>query len=420
MDSSASAVLGVSVAVASHPGRVRSENQDRISRAETPFGELYILADGVGGYGGGGAAAQAVVEAFASHLNASAKEPLPKALRDAARSISAELRRRPTPEGSLGAMSSTVVLAIVQGSHVTIGHVGDSRAYLAANNRLDLLTTDDSLVERMVAKGLLSRDEARTHPDSNVLTQAIGQSADVGMNIMELEVRAGESLLLCSDGLWAYAEHAEMQAIALTPNLSLEGQADALLNLALQGGGGDNISLQLLRFAPLPALLKPPLRLFGQRLSVAAPLALAAAGLAAGAAYLTARNVMVPLHVTEAGLRVSGIDTAVALPDALGRPTSVILITSPNAALPDWAGRLKALPQVRTESRPGTGSCLALREERATLMHTPDTKFAALQIADQVALSASDRIESSAQTLAACGEGELFVLPSKPGPLSDK
>src|SRR5262249_31697103 len=100
-------------------------------------------------------------------------------------------------------------------------------------------------------------EEAAAHPDASVLTRAIGQSREVRLDIAELSLKAQDSLLLCSDGLWAYTTPEDIRAVVTSPNLSPSGVAEALLRLALEGGGGDNISIQFLHFSASPPTPEP-------------------------------------------------------------------------------------------------------------------------------------------------------------------
>ena len=145
-------------------------------------------------------------------------------------------------------MGSTVVLCVIKGNHAMYGHVGDSRAYLLRDSRLQQLTRDHSLMERMVADGILTPAQAMVHPNANMLTRALGHGTEVSLDIAELVVRPGEALLLCSDGLWGYVGHEKIEAVARSVDLSPEAIADNLLNLAIEAGGGDNISIQFIRF----------------------------------------------------------------------------------------------------------------------------------------------------------------------------
>ena len=256
------ASLVVTVGVQCHVGKQRTENQDRVTRASTPFGELFVVADGMGGYEGGAEAAQATVDGLVGYLNANSTLSLSEAIQQAARNIGAELQQRAEANPALHGMGSTVVLCVVQGTRVTYAHAGDSRLYLIRDGQMQQLTRDHSVMERLVAQGTLTAAQAREHPDASVLTRAIGQGADVSLDLGEVTLQPRDALLLCSDGLWGYAQPAEMEAVAVSENLSPSAVAAALLELALEGGGGDNISIQYLRFEPT-VTRTPNARLFG-------------------------------------------------------------------------------------------------------------------------------------------------------------
>jgi serine/threonine protein phosphatase PrpC len=245
--------LVVSVGVQCHVGNERTENQDRVTRAATPFGDLFVVADGVGGYQGGAEAAQATVDGFVSYLNPHGNLNLADALQQAVRTISADLQQRSAGNPGRHGMGSTVVLAVIQGTTATYAHAGDSRAYLLRDRQLRQLTRDHSVMERLVSQGVLSPEQARQHPDASVLTRAIGSLSEISLDIAELALQPNDALLLCSDGLWAYAQHKEIEAVAASENLSASAVATALLNLALKGGGGDNVSIQFLRFKAVEA-----------------------------------------------------------------------------------------------------------------------------------------------------------------------
>ncbi len=238
----------VSAGAECHVGKQRTENQDRILQSATPFGELFVVADGLGGYQGGAEAAQVTVDGFVNFLQAHGNLHLSDALQLAAQSIHADLQRRSEARHEPHGMGSTVVLCIVNGDCLTYAHAGDSRAYLLRDGHLQQLTRDHSVMERMISQGAITAEQAREHPDASVLTRALGQGTSISLDIAEITLHANDSLLLCSDGLWGYARHEEMETIANTRSLPASAVAAALLNLALEGGGGDNISVQFLRF----------------------------------------------------------------------------------------------------------------------------------------------------------------------------
>lgn len=293
---SQSLALHIAVGVQCHVGKGRTENQDRVTRVAIPFGDLFVVADGVGGYQGGSEAAQAAVDGFVGYLNAHGTLTLSDALQQAARRVSNDLEKRSAANQALHGMGSTVVLCVIHGSRATYAHVGDSRLYLLRNRRLQQLTRDHSVMERLISQGVLTPAQARVHPDSSVLTRALGQSADVALDIAEIALLPNDALLLCSDGLWAYAQHAEMEAIAASENLSASAVSAALLNLALEGGGGDNISIQFIRFETLETQGRNALML-GMPHNIALPAVGLALIVATAAIVMTVWNYQHPMPV---------------------------------------------------------------------------------------------------------------------------
>lgn len=239
--------ISLRIGAGAHRGLVRDENQDRISRIQSPFGELFIVADGMGGHEGGATAAQMLIDGVDRHLReVPTGAPPEEALRQAAQRANADIYQRAQDDRRLARMGATGVLALVRDNRAWIAHAGDSRAYLWRDGRLERLTRDHTLVQRMVDHQILNEDEARHHPDSNVVTRGFGQSPKVEIEVASpLELRAGDRLLLCSDGLSGYVEDAAI-AQALAAGGEAQAIADGLIELALRAGGQDNVSLQVL------------------------------------------------------------------------------------------------------------------------------------------------------------------------------
>ncbi|HYU30805.1 MAG TPA: protein phosphatase 2C domain-containing protein [Thermoanaerobaculia bacterium] len=271
MDKSRS--ISLRIGAGAHRGLVREDNQDRISRLLSPFGEVFVVADGMGGHEGGATAAQMLIDCLGVHLRALPPETPPdEALRQAAAQTNADIHRR--AQGSdphLARMGATSVVALIQGNRAWIGHAGDSRAYLWRDGRLARLTRDHTLVQRMLDHQILNDEEARHHPDANVVTRAFGQTPEIELEIAPpLELEDGDRLLLCSDGLSGSVDDAAI-AEALAADSDPQAVAQALIDLALQAGGEDNVSVQLLvvhdeaapavthqTIAPQPAAVRAP------------------------------------------------------------------------------------------------------------------------------------------------------------------
>lgn len=239
-------------------GTLRQENQDSILHVRIALGDLLIVADGIGGYLGKVTASRLVVEQFYVHLAALPREyPASSALREAAALANAKLLATPRvseiPNVRLGC---TVVVALLQqdanGPCAWVGHIGDSRAYLVRVGRLHRLTSDHSAVQSLLDRNLISQEEARHHPDIPVLTRSLGRQANVDIDIEQHPLGIGDTLLLCSDGLWSCVPQHEIEEMAASP--TLENAAGDLLNRALEAGGHDNISIEMARVIPPPAV----------------------------------------------------------------------------------------------------------------------------------------------------------------------
>jgi PPM family protein phosphatase len=410
--------LIVSVGAQCHVGKERTENQDRISRTATPFGDLFVVADGMGGYQGGSQAAQATVDGFSAYLQSHGDLRLQDAVQQAARTISGELQRLASSNPALRGMGSTVALCVVDGERLTYAHAGDSRIYLWRDGRLAPLTRDHSLTQRLVSQGALTQLQARTHPDSSVLTRAIGQSTDVVLDFAEITLRPDDAVLICSDGLWAYVRQEEIGAIAGSRSLSASAVADALLSLALEGGGGDNVSIQFLRFESQP-VVKSVRSVWGFSRKWALGVLALVSLIAAATLGLFLWNRDHPLVQNN-----TVPQTAPVFLSAPSRPRSsatteahlreVVIIEERDHSVAEWAGRLQRLANLAAKRRAGSAACLALEQETAALCYTHRMAEPARQIGKELGLTLADVVEKPAPDLRACGNEEMFALPPQP------
>ena len=230
-------------------GRAREENQDDIY--EGTIGNkttVLIVADGMGGHAGGSLASrEAVLSVVRSlqHMREDTRqaEALEQALKLANLRILEIARDIP----QYRSMGTTLTAAAISGGKLCVAHVGDSRAYLLHEHHLRQLTKDHSYVQYLVDKGRMTREEARKSPYRNMITRALGME-DLQVDLYEESVKAGDVVLLCSDGLSMYFSDAELQEI-LDVRESAQKKAKHLLDLALKRGGSDNISV-ILAMAP--------------------------------------------------------------------------------------------------------------------------------------------------------------------------
>jgi protein phosphatase len=221
-------------------GRQRRDNEDS-AFARAP---VFVVADGMGGAQAGEVASRIAVEAFERGLpdSGSPEERLAMRVREANQQI---YERSRADRGRAG-MGTTLTAAYVDDTHVAIAHVGDSRAYLFRDGSLQRLTQDHSLVDELVRRGKLTEEQAAEHPQRSIITRALGPEPDVEVDTWTYPARAGDVVLLCSDGLTSMVSEQRVTAILSEPD-NLDDAADALIREANEAGGRDNITVVLFR-----------------------------------------------------------------------------------------------------------------------------------------------------------------------------
>lgn len=223
----------------SHVGRVRTNNED--SYVTRPELNLFAVADGMGGAQAGERASQITIQTVVEEVERAGAfagiDDLVDAVQEANRRVRTGARETPEFAG----MGTTVVAALVHANRVQIVNVGDSRAYLLSGGDLYCVTTDHSWVNE-VGRGLgLSDEQLRTHPYRNVLTKAVGAEEYVDVQKLEIEFRAGDVLLLCSDGLHGISGDHTIHDV-LRRGGGLRERCEALINATLERGAPDNIT----------------------------------------------------------------------------------------------------------------------------------------------------------------------------------
>ncbi len=224
-------------AARSDRGLIRSSNQDSVYAGNT----LLVVADGMGGHAAGDMASRLVVSAF---LPLDHREPggdLLRALARATRDGNAAIANVVHDNPELDGMGTTVTALLFDGGRLGLAHVGDSRAYLYQGGVLHQLTHDDTFVQSLIDDGRITQEEAAHHPQRSLLLRALN-GTDVDPSLTIREVAVGDRYLICSDGLPGVVS-AEAIADALASNPDPEASADALIQLALVGGGPDNITV---------------------------------------------------------------------------------------------------------------------------------------------------------------------------------
>jgi protein phosphatase len=229
-------------AAGSDVGRRRTTNEDHFALA--PDVGLYLVCDGLGGHVAGQLASELAAEGALRAVRSLAGTPssLTEKLRLAVMAANRGVHETACRRRELLGMGTTLVALLAQGGRAALAHVGDSRAYLVRGGRIRQLTDDHSLVGELVRRHALSADAAREHPQRHVLTRAVGVRPGVEPDLAELTPEAGDVFVLCSDGLTG---HVRDEEIAETVGGGRDPQeaVDALIRLANERGGEDNITL---------------------------------------------------------------------------------------------------------------------------------------------------------------------------------
>ena len=263
--------MRIEVGSATDIGRVRERNEDSIL-VDPP---LYVVADGMGGHRGGQVASQIALETM-EELSTESRSSLAEHVRRANRAV----WDRSVEDEQLSGMGTTLTAARIEGASALIAHVGDSRAYLLREGELRQLTTDHTLVARMVKSGEITEAEADVHPHKNVLTRALGTDEQVEVDEDTIALTDGDRLLLCSDGLTGMVTEDQIQAI-LENSEQPQQAADRLVKAANRAGGIDNISVVL-----IDAIGEEGERPGGRRVAAPSPRTVQRWGLRAGLALL--------------------------------------------------------------------------------------------------------------------------------------
>jgi serine/threonine protein phosphatase PrpC len=238
----------VDCATLSDPGRDpgKQTNEDALAIAELPFGMAAVVCDGMGGHEAGELASRAAVQRIMETLKSEKQPP--------ERLLSVAIERAHAEVYALGGDApidvrpgSTAVLLVLCGQEALLSYVGDSRAYRVRARSAERLTRDHSVVEALLAAHAITPEAARQHPDANRITRALGISAEIEPELLPpLHVELGDAFLLCTDGLSDLVEDSELGELVASA-ASPEAACQALVALANQRGGHDNISVALLR-----------------------------------------------------------------------------------------------------------------------------------------------------------------------------
>ncbi|HJP65837.1 MAG TPA: Stp1/IreP family PP2C-type Ser/Thr phosphatase [Actinomycetota bacterium] len=232
--------MRVRAGVKTDVGRFRERNEDAYLVKEP----LYVVADGMGGHRGGNVASSMAVDVL-EQADLSPDAPL-SVLIDEIKRANQEILERSAADQALRGMGTTVTAFLTDQDKGYVAHVGDSRAYLLRDGNLQRLTRDHSLVERMVEEGRLEPDQARHHPQQNILTRVLGGNDDLEVDDLTVDpIQEGDRVLLCTDGLSHMVDDEVIEGI-LRDEEDPQAAADRLVDAAIDAGGDDNVTVIVL------------------------------------------------------------------------------------------------------------------------------------------------------------------------------
>ncbi len=228
-------------------GKKRELNEDSIYASEKPVGNLpnlFIVADGMGGHNAGDYASNFTVNTLVEEIENSFEKNPSIIFQKALNVANQKLREAAANDVKKRGMGTTVVAATCMGRYLQVANVGDSRLYVV-NNTIKQITTDHSYVEEMIRRGNLERENARSNPNKNIITRAVGAKSEIKADIYVVELKPGDLILMCSDGLSNMLEDEDMRMIIKRQRDIVE-MAEKLVEAANNNGGKDNISVVLI------------------------------------------------------------------------------------------------------------------------------------------------------------------------------
>ena len=229
-------------------GQKRKMNQDYVFASADPVGNLpnlFVVADGMGGHNAGDYASSHAVGTVVDEIRQDADFIPIKVIRHAIESANTEIITQAQNDENLRGMGTTMVVATIVGHYAYVANVGDSRLYLV-NQQILQVTKDHSLVQEMVRMGEINAEQARNHPDKNIITRALGAERTVDIDFFDLKLEPGNVILMCSDGLSNMVEDSQIREIISDTEKNLEEKGKILISEANRNGGKDNIAVVLI------------------------------------------------------------------------------------------------------------------------------------------------------------------------------
>lgn len=228
-------------------GLERTVNQDYVYYSLNGIGKLpnlFIVADGMGGHKAGDIASRYTVESFVALVEQSKEKDTISIINNAVTVVNDMLLEKARESADYEGMGTTLVAATIYDQKLLVANVGDSRLYIAGSD-ITQITRDHSLVEEMVSMGEIDRKEARTHTQKNIITRAIGGCDTVEAEMFSVDLKQGEKIVMCSDGLSNMVEDADILKVIKNSG-DIKEAVEKLVKMANANGGRDNISVMII------------------------------------------------------------------------------------------------------------------------------------------------------------------------------
>ena len=229
-------------------GLIRNSNEDsyRIIPESSRNPCVVIIADGMGGHNCGEVASRMTVDYISEFIERSGSQlfscpDIGEEIRKQVGEVNTAVFEASLASPEASGMGTTLTMAVIVGTRVTVAHVGDSRLYMACSDTMRQMTQDHSYIEELIKNGTLTREEAERHPRKHVITRAIGSSKDLEVDILDFEAQKGDVLLLCTDGLTNMI--CENEIYSIIKNSEPQKACEQLIEAAKTKGGEDNITV---------------------------------------------------------------------------------------------------------------------------------------------------------------------------------
>lgn len=242
------------ICACSDVGKMRNINQDAVYYVDDEKLPIYMVADGMGGHKSGEYASNLSIHVISRMYNEKREEmisgdmEIPQFINDAFKAANEKIVKEGTEDDSIKKMGTTLTLVIVKDGEAFIGHIGDSRAYMIRSGEMIQLTHDHSLVAELLKSGSITAEEARVHPQKNVITKALGTDRDINPDIYTKELLKDDILFLCTDGLTNMITDEDLKDKILMAS-ELPEMCGLLTNEANELGGPDNITILMAKIS---------------------------------------------------------------------------------------------------------------------------------------------------------------------------